>query len=96
MAQNRKSTTVYWLDKTLYLNITNHCSNSCYFCLKRYKRGVGGFDLRLEAEPNVVQIIADLTEVLHMQIWDELVFCGFGEPTERLDVLLEVAMWLLS
>jgi cyclic pyranopterin phosphate synthase len=94
MAQNRKSTTVYWLDKTLYLNITNHCSNSCYFCLKRYKRGVGGFDLRLEAEPNVVQIIADLTEVLHMQIWDELVFCGFGEPTERLDVLLEVTKWV--
>jgi GTP 3',8-cyclase len=94
MAQNRKPTTVYWLDKTLYLNITNHCSNSCYFCLKRYKSGVGGFDLRLEAEPSVVQIIADLTEVLHMRIWDELVFCGFGEPTERLDVLLEVAKWV--
>jgi len=94
MAQNRKPTTVYWLDKTLYLNITNHCSNSCYFCIKRYKRGVGDFDLRLEAEPNVAQIIADLTEVLHMRIWDELVFCGFGEPTERLDVLLEVAKYV--
>jgi cyclic pyranopterin phosphate synthase len=94
MAQNRKPTTVYWLDKTLYLNITNHCSNSCYFCLKRYKRGVGGFDLRLEAEPSVAQIIADLKEILHTRIWDELVFCGFGEPTERLDVLLEVAKWV--
>ncbi len=94
MAANRKPTTVYWLDKTLYLNITNHCSNSCYFCLKRYKRGVGDFDLRLEAEPSVAQIIADLTEVLHKQIWDELVFCGFGEPTERLDVLLEVAKYV--
>jgi TatD family-associated radical SAM protein len=94
MAQNRKPKTVYWLDKTLYLNITNQCSNSCYFCLKRYKHGVGGFDLRLAAEPSVAQIIADLTEVLHNQIWDELVFCGFGEPTERLDVLLEVAKWV--
>jgi GTP 3',8-cyclase len=94
MAQNRKPKTVYWLDNTLYLNITNQCSNSCYFCLKRYKRGVGDFDLRLEAEPSVAQIVADLTEVLHMRIWDELVFCGFGEPTERLDVLLEVAKWV--
>jgi cyclic pyranopterin phosphate synthase len=94
MAQNRKPKTVYWLDNTLYLNITNQCSNSCYFCLKRYKRGVGGFDLRLTEEPNVAQIIADLTEVLHLRIWDELVFCGFGEPTERLDVLLEVAKWV--
>jgi cyclic pyranopterin phosphate synthase len=94
MSQNRKPKTVYWLDNTLYLNITNLCSNSCYFCLKRYKHGVGGFDLRLEAEPSVTQIIGDLTEVLYTQIWGELVFCGFGEPTERLDVLLEVAKWL--
>jgi TatD family-associated radical SAM protein len=94
MAANREPTTVYWLDNKLYLNITNHCSNSCYFCLKRYKRGVGGFDLILESEPSVEQIIADLTEVLHIRIWDELVFCGFGEPTERLDVLLEVSKWV--
>ncbi len=94
MAQNKKPTTVYWLDNTLYLNITNHCSNSCYFCLKRYKRGVGGFDLRLTSEPSVSQILADLVEVLHMRIWDGLVFCGFGEPTERLDVLLEVTKWV--
>jgi TatD family-associated radical SAM protein len=94
MSQNRKPKTVYWLDNTLYLNITNLCSNSCYFCIKRYKHGVGGFDLRLTAEPSVTQIIGDLTEVLHTQIWGELVFCGFGEPTERLDVLLEVAKWV--
>ena len=55
---------------------------------------MGGYDLRLDAEPSVAQIIADLSEVLHMQIWDGLVFCGFGEPTERLDVLLEVVKWV--
>ncbi len=94
MAQNRKPTTAYWLDNTLYLNITNQCSNSCYFCIKRYRSSVGGFDLRLEADPSVAQIVAELTEVLHMRIWDGLVFCGFGEPTERLDVLLEVSKWV--
>jgi TatD family-associated radical SAM protein len=86
--------TVYWLGNTLYLNITNRCSNSCYFCLKRYKRGVGGFNLKLTAEPTVEEIISELSEVLHMRSWDGLVFCGFGEPTERLDVLLEVARWV--
>ena len=86
--------TVYWLDNTLYLNITNQCTNSCYFCLKRYRRGVGGFNLKLAGEPNVAQITAELAEVLHMRSWDGLVFCGFGEPTERLDVLLEVARWV--
>jgi len=85
---------VYWLDNILYLNITNHCSNSCYFCLKRYKRGVGGFNLKLTHEPTAEEIIVELAEVLHMRSWEGLVFCGFGEPTERLDILLEVTRWV--
>jgi TatD family-associated radical SAM protein len=88
------SSSVYWLDNTLYLNITNQCSNSCYFCLKRYKRGIGGFNLKLTYEPTFEEIITELAEVLHTRNWDGLVFCGFGEPTERLDVLLEVARWV--
>jgi TatD family-associated radical SAM protein len=91
---NERPRTVYWLDNTLYLNITNQCSNCCYFCLKRYRRGVGGFNLKLTEEPSVAQIVAELSEVLQMRSWDGLVFCGFGEPTERLDVLLEVAQWV--
>ena len=94
MNQNDKPKTVYWLDNTLYLNITNQCSNCCYFCLKRYRRGVGGFNLKLAHEPTVAEITAELAEVLHMRSWNGLVFCGFGEPTERLDVLLEVARWV--
>ena len=91
---NEKPRTVYWLDNTLYLNITNQCSNCCYFCLKRYRRGVGGFNLKLAKEPAVTEITSELAEVLHMRSWDGLVFCGFGEPTERLDVLLSVARWV--
>jgi cyclic pyranopterin phosphate synthase len=94
MTQPQAPTTVYWLDNTLYLNITNQCSNSCYFCLKRYRRGVGDFNLKLPAEPSVEQIISELAGVLHMRSWEGLVFCGFGEPTARLDVLLEVARWV--
>lgn len=92
--KEQKSRTVYWLDNTLYLNITNQCSNECYFCLKRYKRGVGGFNLKLTAEPTVEEITLELAEVLHMRSWEGLVFCGFGEPTERLDVLVEVSRWV--
>ncbi len=40
------------------------------------------------------QIIVELREVLNMRSWDEVVFCGFGEPTEKLDVLLEVTRWI--
>ncbi len=96
MTQKDKPSIVYWLDNSLYLNITNRCSNSCYFCLKRYKQGVSGFNLKLATEPNMEQIIRALSEVLYMRSWDELVFCGFGEPTERLDVVLEVTRWVRS
>jgi TatD family-associated radical SAM protein len=94
MVQPKAPTTVYWLDNTLYLNITNQCSNSCYFCLKRYRHGVGNFNLKLTAEPTVDQITSELAGVLHLRSWEELVFCGFGEPTERLDVILNVADWV--
>lgn len=94
MAEHNKPKTVYWIDNTLYLNITNQCSNCCYFCIRKYKRGVGGFNLKLKEEPTVKEIKTELSEVLHLRNWDELVFCGFGEPTERLDVLLEVAKWV--
>jgi TatD family-associated radical SAM protein len=91
---DEKPKTVYWLDNKLYLNITNRCSNHCFFCLRNFKRGVGGFNLKLAEEPNFEKITKELGEVLNMRSWDEVIFCGFGEPTERLDVLLEVARWI--
>jgi TatD DNase family protein len=94
MTQNKEPKTTYWMDNTLYLNITNMCSNSCYFCLRRFKQGVGGFNLKLSGDPPVAKITTELSEVLYTRSWDNLVFCGFGEPTERLDVLLEVARWI--
>jgi TatD family-associated radical SAM protein len=94
LAKNEAPKTVYWLDNKLYLNITNRCSNCCFFCLRNFKRGIGDFNLKLSEEPSIDQITSELSEVLHMRSWDEVVFCGFGEPTERVDVLLEVTRWI--
>ena len=82
------------MDNKLYLNITNRCSNCCFFCLKRYKQGVGGFNLKLPQEPSITQITEELSEVLNTRSWDEVIFCGFGEPTERLDTLLDAVRWI--
>jgi TatD family-associated radical SAM protein len=94
MTQPKPPKTVYWIDNTLYLNLTNRCSNNCYFCLKRYRSGVGGFNLKLEDEPTMARVTAELSEVLYSRVWGGLVFCGFGEPTSRLDMLIEVAKWV--
>lgn len=96
MVRGEKPRIVYYLDNNLYLNITNRCSNRCWFCFRNFKNGVGGFNLKLEHEPTVGELEAELEAVLGLRRWSEVVFCGFGEPTERLDVLLEVARRLVE
>jgi len=93
MAKKRPSI-VYWLENNLYLNITNRCSNNCYFCLRNFLDGVRGFNLKLEKEPTISEIIAELENVINRRNWREIVFCGFGEPLERLDCVLEVSRWI--
>jgi len=81
---------VYWLGDNLYLNITNRCTNNCYFCFRNYKDGINGFNLKLTEEPTVDQIVTAIREVINKRPWREIVFCGFGEPSTRLDCVLEV------
>jgi len=94
MVREEKPRTVYWLDDKLYLNITNKCSNRCVFCLRNFKHGVGDFTLRLDKEPTFEQVVVELEETIRRKEWKEVVFCGFGEPTERLDLLLETSKWV--
>jgi len=85
---------VYWLGDSLYLNITNRCTNKCYFCFRRYWDGIAGFKLKLAQEPSAEQIIECLERHILRRKWKEVVFCGFGEPTIRLDCILEVTRWI--
>ena len=85
---------VYWLGNKLYLNINNRCSNNCYFCLRNFMNGISRFNLKLRREPAVAEVISELREIINRRNWDEIVFCGFGEPLERLDCLLEVVRWI--
>jgi TatD family-associated radical SAM protein len=94
VVREEKPRIAYWLDNNLYLNITNRCSNDCWFCFRNFKQGVGGFNLKLEREPTTAEVKAEVEETLGLRRWGEVVFCGFGEPTARLDVLLEVVRWI--
>ena len=92
--KNSSPSFVYWLNDTLYLNITNSCSNNCWFCFRNFKQGISNFNLKLTSEPNAAAITASLKNVMLTKRWKETVFCGFGEPTSSLDVLLEIAHWM--
>ena len=78
----------------MYLNITNRCTNRCCFCVRQFKDGLNGFYLNLQKEPTAKEVIRELEKVLSQKNWDEIIFCGFGEPLERLDVVLEVTKWI--
>ena len=92
MAMKKSAMTItYPLKRGLYVNLTNRCPCRCVFCLRQNGDGVGGSDsLWLEREPSAEEVCASI-DARDMSLFDELVFCGYGEPTERLDVLLAVA-----
>ena len=83
-------TITYELGDSLYVNITNRCSNDCSFCVRNEHNGVNGKDnLWLDREPTVDEIKADF-EKRDLKKYDAVVFCGYGEPTYR----LMDALWL--
>ena len=89
-------TILYPVNHGIYVNMTNRCPCACTFCLRQKAEGVYGSDsLWLEREPSVDEIIRCLSET-DLSQYQELVFCGYGEPTERLDDLLEVAKYVRS
>jgi TatD DNase family protein len=83
-----KGKIVYPIRNSLYLNITNRCSNRCTFCWKNASFVVKGHDLELSREPDAQEI---LTAVGDPNRYSEIVFCGFGEPLLRLDLVKTVA-----
>ena len=87
-------TITYPVNKGLYINMTNRCPCNCTFCLRHNAEGVYGSDsLWLDREPTV-QEVCDSVDTWDLTQFDEVVFCGYGEPAERLEDLLLVAKYI--
>ena len=75
----------------LYINLTNKCPNACEFCIRNFTDSLGDADsLVLKEDPTIDEVKKEL-ESWDVRRYDEVVFCGYGEPTERLPELLELA-----
>ncbi|NTV05012.1 MAG: radical SAM protein [Chlorobiaceae bacterium] len=81
-------TIAYSIRKSLYLNITNRCSNDCSFCIKFNSRTFIENDLFLDREPSFEEIMAAIAE---FRDFEEVVFCGYGESLMRLEFVKLVA-----
>lgn len=78
----------YRIRNSLYLNITNRCSNRCTFCAKFDDFTVKGHNLLLDSEPSFTEVMAAIGQPEGIE---EVVFCGYGEPLIRLDLVIQVA-----
>lgn len=84
----------YEIGKKLYLNITNKCPCNCTFCIRHNGDGAYGSDpLWLEHQPTAEEVIKNL-EGRALGSYEEIVFCGYGEPTCELDILKAAAEYI--
>ncbi len=89
-------TITYPVKRGIYVNMTNRCPCACTFCLRQNSDSVYGSDpLWLDREPTVDEVCQSL-DGWDLSQYEEIVFCGYGEPTERLDDLLAVARYIKS
>ena len=86
---------VYELDGKIYINLTNKCTNDCIFCLRKDKDDVKGQKLWLDDENSTAQDVIEQFEKIKMHnAGSEVIFCGYGEPLLKFDVLKEVAKYI--
>lgn len=91
---NKAMTISYEVGNKLYLNLTNRCPCACTFCIRNNSDGAYGSDpLWLDHEPSFEEIKADLDK-RDLSKYEEIVFCGFGEPTERLEAIIWTSGYL--
>ncbi len=85
---------IYTYGNSAYMNITNKCPCACIFCIRSNGDGLGSAEsLWLKGDPTIDEIKAEIDKFDFTE-YDEVVFCGYGEPTQALDNLIESAKYL--
>lgn len=85
----------YPLGKSLYINITNRCNADCTFCKRKTQPFINGYNLGMKKseEPSAELYIKEISDPKR---YDEIVFCGYGEPTIRWEVVKQIAAYVKS
>ncbi|MCX5781664.1 MAG: TatD family nuclease-associated radical SAM protein [Elusimicrobia bacterium] len=87
-------TIVYKFYNSLYINLTNRCTNACPYCIKsKWKGKFRGNDLYLKKEPTSEEVIKSIKDP---KLFKEIVFCGYGEPLLKLEEVKEISKWIKS
>lgn len=83
----------YQIGESLYINVTNRCNADCVFCDRKGEAMIKGYNLKMKkSEEPEAQVYID--EIGDPKKYKEIVFCGYGEPTIRFDVIKDVAKYV--
>ncbi|MBF0253288.1 MAG: YchF/TatD family DNA exonuclease [Candidatus Omnitrophica bacterium] len=85
---NVREEIAYPIRDSLYINLTNRCTNNCTFCTRDTSDFVKGHNLKIDKEPSYEEVLEAISTYSE---YKEIVFCGFGEPTMRLDMVKKIA-----
>lgn len=89
-------TILYDYKESLYVNITNQCPCSCVFCIRKETDHVGNSNsLWLDHEPTVEEVKEEFKK-FNLEKYDEIVFCGYGEPLVKINEVIEIAKYIRS
>ncbi len=83
----------YKIGNSLYINVTNRCNADCVFCDRKGDAMIAGYNLKMKKteEPDAEVYIKEIGDPKQ---YDSIVFCGYGEPTIRWDVVKQVAKYV--
>ncbi|MFN3599634.1 MAG: YchF/TatD family DNA exonuclease [Aquificaceae bacterium] len=93
LPKGRRETITYTINNKLYINLTNKCNLHCAFCQRERERNfmVKGYWVWVSRDPTVEEVIKEIGDPTR---YEEVVFCGYGEPTLRFSALKEIARWV--
>ena len=93
LINGKKETITYVINNKLYINLTNKCNLHCAFCQRERERNfmVKGYWVWVSRDPSVEEVIREIGDP---KKYEEIVFCGYGEPTLRFSALKEIAKWV--
>lgn len=85
----------YPLGRSLYINVTNRCNADCTFCKRKTFPFIGGFNLAMKKSEEPTADVY-IKEIADPKQYEEIVFCGYGEPTIRWDIVKQIAAYVKS
>lgn len=92
--EKTESKYAYYLGNTMYINVTNLCTNKCKFCIRDQVNSVGGVNLVMEDEKHTHEDIIPAIKAAYKDTCDQIVFCGYGEPLIKIEIVKNVAKFI--